>query len=561
MKLKNILVGVGMMALLLTSCTNSNEGSNVSTTTIPESSQSTETGNQATRVKPDNLSNSAKLYIVGDSTVDEFLKEDGSVKDTTYFYERCGWGGHIKDYSENLTIYNYGQSGKSSKDYLGTAYYQTITANITAGDFLMIGFGHNDEKSDDAERFTDASKPTTDNTSFKYYLYEKYIKMAQDKGATPILCTPIVRLSKTNEYTGDKVHITSSGDYRQAIVDLGQEKNVKVIDLTTYTKNLYTEIGYDEARYFHAITTGLSQTEPNLNAVDGTHINNYGAKYFDYYIAKELYNDNNCYLGNYIKDNITLPTKANDLKINTSYKYMVYQTPNLLSYVPSSNFTTITESWYGTAYGDVSGDPTDQGNGYIATEVSSGVFHVGQAKESGTSLFKGKITNTSEGIAFCFKQVSINDNFEVSVKAKVLKVVGDGKQDGFGLMLRDGCWLPANDSSYLSNYTAAGIWRNKNTDININFSRANRTAITKSGNTLSSYPSVNDTLEFSIKRTGQAVVCVTKYNGETYTTNYLDFDYIAIDNDYFYIGMFAARGTVVEFTDLVYTKTGQSQGA
>ena len=36
------------------------------------------------------------------------------------------------------------------------------------------------EKYDDATRFTDASKPITDQTSFKYSLYENYIKLAHE---------------------------------------------------------------------------------------------------------------------------------------------------------------------------------------------------------------------------------------------------------------------------------------------------------------------------------------------------------------------------------------------
>ena len=602
MKIKRLLLVFGALALSLTSC--DLQGKEVTTTTktdvvpsetivptestndVPVSSTekpttSTEKPTTSTtpqvptttvtvpttttilentyRNKPSDLSKTATLYIVGDSTVDEFLNADGTPKDTTYFYERCGWGGHIKDYTENITIKNYGESGRSSKDYLSTTNYSNIKSNIKAGDYLMIGFGHNDEKSDDSARFTDASKDINDPSSFQYSLYNYYIKMAQEKGATPILCTPIVRLSTTNDYTGSSGHITSTGDYRKAIIELGEEKNVKVIDLTTYTKNLYTKIGYDNAVYYHAMTSGNSQTEPNVSTVDKTHINNYGAKQFDYFIAKELYDDENCYLGNYVKDEIEEPTKENDLKVNSLYKYSPYSAPQLSTYSAASHFKTLTAGWYGTAFGDTGGDPSNSSNGYVAKETSSGVFQVGQSKDSGT-LYKGKMSSSAEGLAFCFKQISINDDFEFSIKAKVLKVNGDGKQDAFGIMLRDACWLPAQDTSLLSNYVAAGILRSSASNIVANFSRSNLTAITTSGNSVT-YPAVNDVLEFKITRTGQAVKCVTIYNNKTYTTNYLDFDFVAKDQEYFYLGMFGTRGTVVEFSDLSYTKTGTSQGA
>lgn len=523
------------------------------------------------REKPANLAN-ATLWIVGDSTVDSFIKTDGSITDKTYFYERCGWGGHIKDFSDTtkLTIKNYGQSGRSSKDYLTTSYYSEIMTNMKSGDFLMIGFGHNDQKSDDSVRFTDASKPITDSTSFKYSLYENYIKKAQDKGVTPILCTPIVRLSKTNDYSGERAHITSTGNYSQAIRELGTDKGVKVIDLTEMTKTLYSSIKYDEARWFHAIKGGLSDEEPNMSLVDETHINNYGAKVFDYYIADELYKDADCYLGNYINDERTEPTKEKDLVKNSLYKYVEYSSPNLSSYSPVDQFKTITTGWYGTAFGDCGGKPhaDNNSNGYYATETSQGVFKVGQCTSE--NAFKGKISSTSEGIAFAFKQLSINDNFEFSAEAKVTTALSaDAKalqQRAFGIMLRDACWLPSasfdtNNSALISNYVAAGILQEKATSTVINYSRDNEASYTKSGNSLSSGYAENDTATFSIKRVGQSVEVKTIYKGVTYTTNYLDFDFVAKDAEYIYVGMYAARGTVVEFTNVNLTITGQSQGA
>lgn len=559
---KKLIFGMSLLgALVLTGCNNENGQSISQTPDATHSASSSSAMESSSSTSHTKATTEQKLYIVGDSTVDEFLNSDGSAKDSTYFYERCGWGGHIKDYvTDKLTVINYGQSGRSSKDYLSTSYYSTIMNEISEGDFLMIGFGHNDEKSDDESRFTDASKPTTDPTSFKYSLYENYIKKAEEKGATAILCTPIVRLNKNNDYSGSTAHNTSTGNYAEAIRELGTEKNVKVIDLTTYTKDLYTEIGYDEAVYYHAITSGVSATEPNLNSVDTTHINNYGAKVFDFYISNELYNDSACRLSGYIKDERVAPTKANDLTVNKSYKYVEYAPMDLNSYNPASQFRTITSGLYGTAFGDCGGDPNGASNGYYATETSEGVFKVGQSKDSST-YFKGKISGTSEGIAFLFKRISINDNFTASVDANITTVNGDGKQDGFGLMLRDACFAPTNDKSLLSNYVAAGIWRNQSTDIVANFSRNSLTAITKSANTLSTGYAVGDTAHLTITRTGQAVKVTTEFKGTTYETNYLDFDFIAMDSEYFYLGMFAARGTIVEFTNFTYTKTGESQGA
>ena len=209
------------------------------------------------------------LFVVGDSTLCEF-------DDSTYYYPRYGYATQLHNYLDGkANIVNYALSGRSSKDFTERENYQNLKNELSEGDYLLIGFGHNDEKYDDATRFTDASKPITDQTSFKYSLYENYIKLALEKGATPILATPI---DKTNDYSGNHGHITSNGDYRQAIIELGVEKNIDVIDLTTLTKNYYTEIGYDEAIYLHAMTGGTLASDgttviANIASVDTTHLN------------------------------------------------------------------------------------------------------------------------------------------------------------------------------------------------------------------------------------------------------------------------------------------------
>ena len=430
----------------------------------------------------------------------------------------------------------------------------------------MIGFGHNDEKSDDPARYTlptlnaHTIEKTNGTYNFQYILNEKYIKLATEKGATPILCTPIVRLDTSDNYSGASGHVTDAGDYAECIVNLGTNTNTKVINLRDITKAKYTTLGNEEAKYYHAVTSGSSDTEANFASIDKTHINIYGAKYVAYEIAKALGTDG---LGKYVKTNITEPTKATDLVKNPNYKYVPYTVVDWSAYQPCQYMTTITEGWYGTAFGDCGGTPDavkedgSSTNGYYAQETSAGVFKVGQHLDSGSA--KGKFAAGSEGFAFLFKQVSINDNFTITAEAKVL-TSANTKQAGFGLMLRDDCYLPIKDSSIVGNYVAAGILTNESDQVAI-FSRSEASKNTKSNNTISGLYAANDTASLSIERVGQAVTVKVTYKGTTYTEVFTDFDFVAKDTNYIYVGMFANRGTTVEFTNVVYTKTGTSQGA
>ena len=81
------------------------------------------------------------------------------------------------------------------------------------------------------------------------------------------------------------------------------------------------------------------------------------------------------------------------------------------------------------------------------------------------------------------------------------------------------------------------------------------------GEGVNGFWSVDDTFTLTIERIGQTVNVTVVYNGTTYTESYYDFDLFAKDGDYMYVGMFANRGTVVEFTSLDFTITGESQGA
>ncbi len=522
---------------------------------------------------------SATIWVVGDSTVCEYAtyNADGSVQsvtDSTYFYERYGYATQFKTiFNDKITIKNYAISGRSSKSFITdeSGNYDTVMSRMQKGDYLVVGFGHNDQKDDDANRFASADESTDTQGSFKNILYNKYIKPAQDKGVTPILCSPIVRASKTNDYTGKNGHITAFGNYGKAVVDLGSEKNVTVIDLTTLTKNLYTELGYEQAQYFHAFTSGNNATEVNLTSIDTTHINIYGAKMVSYLFAEALKNTN-CQLKDYLKS-YTKPTKENDLVINKFYKYVKYTTPDLAAWkqaisdgtvknnedeIVDANgiYSTITDGWYGTAFGDMGSD-NPYNCGYIATETEEGIFKVGQGTKGS---MKGKISSTTEGYAFAFRQVSVQKNFKLSAKGTILTQLSDGKQAGFGLMLRDDSYIPTSDKGICSNNIVAGVYQEKVGSNIVGYARQSGT-IVKSNNTSTLTPAVGTTIEATIERLGQVVTTTIVYNNETFVTTYTDFDLTARDGEYMYIGMCAARGIVAEWTNVSFQITGDAIGA
>ena len=496
------------------------------------------------------MSNKPTLYIVGDSTLSSF-------NDISYYYPRYGYGTQLKYFiDENkINIVNLALSGRSSKSFLLENNYQIVKDNIKSGDYLLIGFGHNNEKADDVARFTSANLPIDNENSFMYSLNEFYIKLALGVGATPILCTPIVRLNVDGIYDGVTIHITADGDYRQAILDLGKLTNTLAIDLTTPTKELFESIGVEESALHHAITAGKYVEEvlvPNYKSVDKAHLNIYGARYVAYLVYKGIL-ASDCSINDYLFKDREKPLKNDVLVVNSEYQLIPYKAPNEDEIVLVDHLNTRGSGWNATAFGAVGCNPLNSLNGFKA-KTTKGGFVVGQI---GKNLY-GKFNASFDGFACCYKQVSASDNFVIKAKAKVIELV-PSKQTSFGLMLRDDMYInqTTHHASTMNNYVSAGFLT-LNVSTNILFSRECTTELTMEKNIFDGFYNLDDEAELEIIRLGQSITTRVVYKGKEYTKNYMDFDLTLVDRDYMYICLYSTCGTVVEFSNIKFEITGKA---
>lgn len=493
-----------------------------------------------------------KLFIVGDSTLSKF-------DDRSYYYPRYGYGTQMSYYLDNrIEVVNLALSGRSSKSYLKENNYQILKEKISEGDFLLIGFGHNNEKDDDVARFTSANKPIDDETSFMYSLNEYYIKLAKSVGAIPIVCTPIVRLALDGDYTGYNIHETSNGDYRKNILDLALMVNILGIDLTTPTKDLFNKLSIEEASLHHAYTAGClvdGSVKPNIKSVDKAHLNIYGARYVAYLVCKAIKEANHP-LSEYLLNNVFEPIKEEVLLVNELYQYIPYNEPDLVNYNPVPHFNVDLDGWYGTAFGDVSNNPLVKENGYVAYNEDDR-FIVGQYGD----VNNGKFHASADGFACVFKQVSVSDNFIVKCRAKVIKHK-PLKQTSFGLMLRDDMYLNQQTprESTMNNYISAGFLT-LNVSTNIIHARECTTELNMSKNIFDGFYNLGDEALLEIERLGQVVTAKVIYKNKEYITDYVDFDLVGVDNKYMYICLYSTCGTVIEFSDVLVTITGKAKEA
>lgn len=198
------------------------------------------------------------IYIAGDSTACNYEAARSP---------RTGWGQVLEQFfTDQVSVANEAISGRSSKSFIEEGALDRILSRIKPNDYLLIQFGHNDEKKSDPVRYTEP------NTTFKTYLTQ-YIQGARSKGAIPVLLTPINRLG----FDGNGKVVPTHGDYPKAMMELAKAEQVPLIDLTEKTKVLMENLGLEKSiSLFLHLKPGESPNYPS-GSKDNTHLRLEGA--------------------------------------------------------------------------------------------------------------------------------------------------------------------------------------------------------------------------------------------------------------------------------------------
>lgn len=243
----------------------------------------------------DTVSDNAAIYVVGDSTASVYADKN---------YPRKGWAQQLGNYFDDIKVTDLALSGRSSKNFKNEANFTTLKNSIKAGDFLIIQFGHNDSKADDATRYTDPSGDRFTEGSYKNSLME-YVEIAQSVGATPVIATSISRRQLSD---------SSLERYVTAARELAEEINVPLLDLYARTNVWINEVGLDTAmdmfNYVKPYDSRFIEYAGFKNSdfyksgtTDNTHININGADLISQWAVEEMQ-----------KQNMPLADKANSYK-------------------------------------------------------------------------------------------------------------------------------------------------------------------------------------------------------------------------------------------------------
>jgi lysophospholipase L1-like esterase len=119
----------------------------------------------------------SRVFIAGDSTAAVWATS-GVTR---------GWGQVIHRYfGKNVRVVDNALPGRSAKTFVTEGWWASTVAALSAGDYVLIQFGHNDSHNPANVESTDA------NGAYKTYL-KQYIDETRAKGAIPVLVTPMHR--------------------------------------------------------------------------------------------------------------------------------------------------------------------------------------------------------------------------------------------------------------------------------------------------------------------------------------------------------------------------------
>lgn len=212
------------------------------------------------------------IFIAGDSTA---ARNNGDPIQ--------GWGVPFADYfdSAKVNIANRARGGRSSRTFITEGLWDQLLADVKAGDFVLIQFGHNDggaineeppgstrplrargslpglgEESEEIDNVVTEKHETVH--TFGWYM-RKMIADVRAKEATPIVLSLTVR----NIWEDGRVE-RGSGDYREWSREIAAAAGVAFVDLGRIVADHYQAFGPEKVADFF----GPDHTHTNVAGAD-----------------------------------------------------------------------------------------------------------------------------------------------------------------------------------------------------------------------------------------------------------------------------------------------------
>jgi lysophospholipase L1-like esterase len=210
------------------------------------------------------------LFLIGDSTM---ANKENPDKNPEH-----GWGQVLPQFlTTGIEVQNHAMNGRSSKSFRTEGRWDKVMKQLKKGDFVIIQFGHNDQKLKDSTKFTNPY------TQYRANL-ERYVNEARAKGATPILMTSIVR----RNFNENGTLIDTHKEYPLVVRMVANDLKVPFVDMQLLTEQLEISYGPEKSKQLHLhFKEGEVEYYPK-GKDDDTHLSKMGAELVAKLALKDL---------------------------------------------------------------------------------------------------------------------------------------------------------------------------------------------------------------------------------------------------------------------------------
>jgi len=173
-----------------------------------------------------------RVFIAGDSTAAEYGPERAL---------RNGWGQQLQGFLDPayFEVRNHAIGGRSARSFIEQGRLETIATELRRGDVLLVQFGHNDAKYEDPTRYDEPQQ------AYPQWLM-RYVSLARERGATPVLVTPVSR--RIWDFGS---LLDTHARYTDAVRGLAAREQVALIDLNAASTDWLRALGEEASRPYY----------------------------------------------------------------------------------------------------------------------------------------------------------------------------------------------------------------------------------------------------------------------------------------------------------------------
>ena len=181
----------------------------------------------------------------------------------------CGYSQSRTYETENVIIENRAIGGRSSKSFIEEGKFDDLLEDVKPGDYVLVQWGHNDATAARPNRYVSPA-------DFEYWM-QYYVDGVTQRGATPVLVTPVARYSYVTNADGSVTFVGNFEKYGDVMRKMAKEQDIPIVDLTASSVALCNDFGLEGAKSLFMVHAG-----------DTTHLQYYGAYKFAQCVAQGI---------------------------------------------------------------------------------------------------------------------------------------------------------------------------------------------------------------------------------------------------------------------------------